>query len=155
MTRITPFVARRRGAGPWVVMGAALALFVPAARTAPAQEIRWRHDYNTARREAAEQNRPLFLDFGTDNCFWCKKLDAGTFRDPNIIAALNDRFVPLKINASREPALAEILRIQNFPTLVLAAPDGKILETLEGYQEPARLQEYLHRTLASIQSTDW
>jgi uncharacterized protein YyaL (SSP411 family) len=52
------------------------------ASSAQAQEVHWVADYNTARREARESQRPLMLDFGTVNCTWCRQLDATTFRDP-------------------------------------------------------------------------
>ncbi len=52
---------------------------------ASAQEIDWRTDYRKARLEAAEKNRPLVLDVGTEQCYWCKQLDQRTFRDPAVI----------------------------------------------------------------------
>jgi thioredoxin-like negative regulator of GroEL len=124
-------------------------------RPAGAQEVQWRHDYNQARKEALEKNRPLLLDFGTENCFWCKKLDATTFRESAILEALNERFIPLKVDAQRSAPLAEALRIQSYPTLVIAAPDGKILGTLEGYLEAPRLQDHLQRALASLNNPEW
>lgn len=113
-----------------------------------AQEVRWRHDYNAARREARAQGRPLFVDIGAERCVWCQKLDATTFRDPALVELLNEQFVPLKVDGGREPALVEILRIQAFPTLVLADADGKIIETVEGYVEAPRLRELARRLLA-------
>ena len=50
-----------------------------------------------AREEALENNKPLLIDVGTDNCHWCKQLDATTFRDPAIAALVNERYVPLKV----------------------------------------------------------
>jgi len=123
--------------------------------TAFGQDVRWRSDYNSARREAQDKDRPLILYFGTENCFWCKKLEATTFRDPAIAALLNERYIPLKVDANRERMLAEALHIQSYPTLVLAAPDGKILGTLEGYLEAYRLQEHLQRVLASVSNPEW
>jgi TolA-binding protein len=120
-----------------------------------AQEIEWRTDYNQARQEAAEKNRPLLLDFGTENCFFCKKLDATTFRDPTVISVLNKGFIPLKIDADKNAALADALRIERYPTLVLAAPDGKILATQEGYLDALRCNELLQRTLASVSNPEW
>src|SRR5262245_24182983 len=93
--------------------------------TLRADEVQWRGDYNRARQEAAESGRPLVIDFGTAACYWCRQLDATTFRDPAVVALLNERCVPLKVDASRNPALAEALRIQSYPTLVYAAPDGR------------------------------
>src|SRR5262249_42314666 len=114
---------------------------------AGAQEVKWRYDYNAARKEAGEKGLPLVLDFGTDNCYWCKRLDATPSRAPAVVKAMNERFVPLKVDAQKEPQLTQILNIQGFPTLVLAAPDGKILGTLEGYVEAPRFYENLQRVL--------
>src|SRR5439155_23341439 len=128
----------------WVIM---LAVLNGAAQ---AQEVRWRYDYNLARREALEKSRPLLLDFGTENCFWCKKLDATTFRDPAVVQVLNEQFIPLKVDANRDGPLAEFLHVQAFPTLVFAACDGKILNSIEGYLEAPRFYDQLQRILASV-----
>src|SRR5688572_29135614 len=72
---------------------------------APAQQVQWRQDYNVARKEAAEKGRPLLIDFGTESCFWCKKLDLTTLRDPAVVAVLNESFVTLKVDAEREVSL--------------------------------------------------
>jgi uncharacterized protein YyaL (SSP411 family) len=115
-----------------------------------AQEVQWRYDYNAARREALEKSRPLLLDFGTVNCFWCKKLDASTFKDPAIVQFLNEQYIPLKIDANRDAALADLLQVQSYPTLILAGPDGKILDTLEGFQEGPRLMHQLRRVMTTL-----
>ncbi|MCI0376442.1 MAG: DUF255 domain-containing protein [Gemmataceae bacterium] len=135
-----------------------LALGHVALLTAPlaAQEtIKWRPDYNAARKEAQDKGLPLVLDFGTQSCFWCRKLDETTFRDPKVIGVMNERFVAIKIDAERDPALTSSLRITAFPTLVLAAPDGKILAAIEGYQDAARFYESLHRALAVLSPPEW
>jgi thioredoxin-like negative regulator of GroEL len=123
--------------------------------TAHCQEVEWRTDYNKARQEATGKNRPLLLDFGSENCFYCKKLDATTFRDPTVVAILNKSFVPLKIDADKSASLAEALRVERYPTLVIAAPDGKILATQEGYVDASRCYELLQRALASVSNPEW
>lgn len=119
-----------------------------------AETVKWRTDYNAARKEANERGVPLFLDIGTEDCYHCRRLDSTTFRDPAIVRLLNERFVPLKVDAHREPALAQALRIQAYPTLVLAGNDGKILGMLEGYLEAGRLSEHLTRALSTA-TPDW
>lgn len=135
--------------------GLGLLLLALTATSAAADEIVWRFDYNAARREAQEKGLPLVLDFGTENCYWCRKLDESTLHDPAITQLINERFIPLKIDANRSPYLSETLRIQSYPTTVLAAPDGKILGTLEGFMEPARYQEHLQRALVSLSNPEW
>jgi thioredoxin-related protein/outer membrane protein assembly factor BamD (BamD/ComL family) len=124
-------------------------------RLAAGQEVKWRHDYNAARREAEEKGRPLVLDFGTQNCFWCRKLDEITFRDPTVLQLLNDKFIPLKIDGERETQLTHKLGIQVYPTIILAAPEGKILATLKGFQDVANFTDILQRVLTSVTNPEW
>src|SRR5205823_1434991 len=82
-------------------------------------------------------------------CYWCKQLDLRTFSDPNIVHLLNGRCIPLKVDADLNPSLAEALRIQNYPTLVFASSDGKVLGSQEGFVEAPVLRELLDRVLAA------
>lgn len=133
-----------------------LGLLLSSTPIALAQGIAWRTDYRTARQESREKGLPLIVDFGTENCFWCRKLETTTFRDPGIVAVLRDEFVPLRIDADRDPNLTQLLRIQSFPTLVLAAPDGKILAFIEGYLEPEKLLPHLRAASATVLATpEW
>src|SRR5262245_37499880 len=102
--------------------------------SASAEEVSWRHDYAHARKEAEEKNRPLLLDFGTESCFWCKRLDATTFKDAAVVELLAQRFIPLKIDAHKESQLASSLQINSYPTIIIGAPDGRILGTIIGYK---------------------
>src|SRR5580692_11824668 len=132
-----------------------LLLFALLAGHAPAADkVEWRTDYDSARKEATDQNKPLFLDFGTEDCVHCKRMHQTTFRDPAIIKLLNERFIPLKVDANREPRLTQTLRIQAYPTMILAGHDGKILGWIEGYMETLRLTEHLQRASA-VQTPDW
>ncbi len=45
------------------------------------------------------QKRPIFIDVFTNWCGWCKRMDASTFKDPNVAAYLNTNFYPVKLNA--------------------------------------------------------
>jgi len=78
-----------------------MSLCVPAVR---GQGVSWLNDYNAARRQAHEKNLPLVIDFSTEHCVWCRKLEATTFRDPAIVRMLSERFVALTWTARRRPA---------------------------------------------------
>ena len=129
-----------------------LILFV--GTVSAAEKIEWRADYDSARKEANLKNKPLFLDFGTEDCVHCKRMHQTTFKDPLIVKLINDHFVPLKIDANREPKLAQSLRIQAYPTMILAGNDGKILGWIEGFMEVGRMQEQLQRA-SLLQTPDW
>jgi thioredoxin-related protein len=127
----------------------AFLFLVAGDQSASGQEIRWRHDYLAARREAAETGRPLLLDFGTEACFWCKKLDATTFRDAQVIKVITDRYVPVKVDGNQNLALTQSLGIDSYPTLILATPEGKIFGRHSGYADRATLLSLLAKVPAA------
>jgi thioredoxin-like negative regulator of GroEL len=140
----------------WCLRGALLLLAGAVLPSfAAAQEIQWRTDYKKAREESVEKGLPIILDFGSENCFWCKQLDAKTFRDSAVISLMNERCIPLKVDATKQTALAEALRIQNYPTIVFAAPDGRILGFQEGFVEAPRLKEMLTNAIAAVSTPEW
>jgi thioredoxin-like negative regulator of GroEL len=130
-------------------------LLAACARPASAQSVQWRTDYNSARKEATEKGRPLLLDFGTEGCMWCKKLDLTTFRDPGLVKLLNENFIALRIDADRESTLTSTLHISQYPTIVVAGPEGKIIGVLEGYQDVAPLVEQLQRVSGYYAVPEW
>jgi thioredoxin-like negative regulator of GroEL len=125
------------------------------AAPASAEEIRWRNDYHKARKEATEKGKPLVIDFGTENCYWCKQLDARTFRDPAIIALMNEHCIPLKIDANANQSLTDALRVQSFPTLVFASSDGRILGFQEGFCEVPKMKELLQKSIGNVSTPEW
>lgn len=142
-----------------LVTAAALWPALPAVaqpnRPAAAPQITWYTDYNTARKEAQEKGLPLLIVVGTDNCFYCRKLEAGPLKDATLAPMLESGFVPLKLDATKSPDLAKALKVQLYPTTVLAAPDGKIHAFIEGYIETDRLAEQMKRTATAVSTTDW
>src|SRR5258708_38936550 len=71
-----------------------------AQNAGPSQEVQWRADYAQARREAQQRGVPPIIYFGSKGCRYCVLFDQTTFRDPRVVGVMNERFVPLKIDAS-------------------------------------------------------
>lgn len=132
----------------WVLLVAALAPAGVAAGADP-DGIRWRTDYNAARKEAQEKGLPLLVDIGTEDCFYCRKLEGTTFRDPGIAAMLGTQFIPLRIDGHRDAALVKALNVQLYPTIVLAGSDGKIHAVLQGYQTADQLREPMRQSVTT------
>lgn len=130
-----------------------LAVFVMAAGV-PSQAggpdpVRWRTDYNAARKEAQEKRLPLLLEIGTEDCTHCRRQDATTFRDPAVVALLNSEFIPIRVDGNQNEALVQALRVQVYPTTVLAAADGKVLGFLQGYVSADQLRDHVRRVVPS------
>src|SRR5581483_4121707 len=134
---------------------AGLCWLLIAALPAHAADIHWLRDYHAARQASSEQGKPLVIDFGTENCFWCKQLDARTFHDSAVIALLNEHCIALKVDANQNQALTEALRVNSFPTVVFASSDGRILGFQEGFCEAPRMKELLQKTIGNVSTPDW
>jgi thioredoxin-like negative regulator of GroEL len=131
------------------------ALFLSAVPPCSAAEVEWRSSYPDARREAVEKNKPLVIDFGTKTCYWCRQLEARTFSEATVLSTMNDRFIPLRIDAEEQPRLAEQLQISSYPTVVLASADGRILHRQEGFVEAGKFLDLLHNALTSVNDPEW
>ncbi|MGL6076917.1 MAG: DUF255 domain-containing protein [Fimbriiglobus sp.] len=118
--------------------------------------IEWRGDYDAARRDAHKLNQPLVLVIGTDECIFCRKQDASTFRDPALIALLNKQAVTVKVNGNKEPGFVQSLKIQIYPTTIIASPDGKIVSFLQGYITSDQLKDHVRNAISELVTTpDW
>ncbi len=115
---------------------------------ARAQEVRWRESYSAAYQESQRTGRPLLMKFGTEACFWCQKLEATTMRVPQVAKLINEKFIPVKIDARVEADLANAVAVQSFPTMFVLAPDRTILTRYEGYGEATEILGFLNDGLA-------
>lgn len=138
-------------AGMGLVIVALLAL---GDTRAGAQEIRWYKDLASAKKAAQEKNLPLFIDVGTVHCYWCKQLDATTFRDAEVAKLVGDHFIPVKLDASKDPAWAQSMGINAYPTLVFTTPEGKQLHRENGYADAARMRGILTRLKPTVAKQD-
>ncbi len=131
------------------------ALAAAGAASAPGEGVSWFTDYGAARREAHDRNLPLVIDFSTDNCVYCRKLESVTFRDPAVVKLVKEHYVALHLHVGagggKEAAgLAQTLGVQGFPTLIFADPNGKVVSRQDGYMEPAEFSQTAQRVLASL-----
>ncbi len=106
----------------------------------------WLESYPKAMIVAAQQNRPMLLDFtGSDWCGWCIKLDKEVLSTPEFAAYAKEKLVLVKLDFPRSRKLPDNVVRQNkalmtrhgvsgFPTLIVADASGKALGTL-GYME--------------------
>ena len=125
----------------------AVAIVLLSGAAGYGQDVRWRHDYPAARKEAAAAGKPLLLDFGTEACTWCRKLDATTFRTPAVVELINDRFIPVKVDGDKDAWLTRAAGVEAFPTLVFLSPEGKVLGRQDGYADAGKLLPILRQVL--------
>ena len=72
-----------------------------------------------------------------------------------MIALLNEHCIPLHLDANAFPDLADKMNIHLYPTLVYAAPDGRVLGFQEGFIEAPVFRDQVQRTVNAVSVPDW
>lgn len=81
---------------------------------------------------ARQQNKPVMMDFYTDWCGYCKKLDDEVYTSQKIIA-LSQKFVSIKVNADNFRDVAAQHGVNGYPTIVFLTPAGKEISRVRGF----------------------
>ncbi|MBN1491602.1 MAG: thioredoxin fold domain-containing protein [Phycisphaerae bacterium] len=87
-------------------------------------------------KDAATSDRPIFIDFYTTWCPPCKMLDARTWSDSNVAKWLQEKTIPLKIDAEAQAQLAEQYALRAYPTLLFLKADGTEIDRIVGFVDP-------------------
>ena len=116
----------------------ALLLSLLFAMPATAQEgIRWQQDIEGAKTLARQSGRLVLVHFWTPECGPCKMLDQNVFNQPGVAGAVETRFVPVKLNANENSAIAEGFGITRVPTDIILTPDGRVIGKIISPPTPA------------------
>ena len=126
--------------------------------------IKW-HSIDQAIQLASQEPRVLVIDVYTDWCGWCKRMDATTFSDPEVVEIMNEHFYPVKLDAEGKEDIVigdrtfkfvdngrrgyhEIAALVtrgrlSYPTISYVDAQGKVLEAAPGYKTADQFRVYL------------
>ena len=112
-------------------------------RDASSSAIRWQPWTPQTLALARTLNRPIMIDIGAVWCHWCHVMDATTYADPQVAAALNREFVPVKVDTDERPdlddyyqnAAAQLTGAGGWPLTCFTTPDGALFFAA-GYLPP-------------------
>lgn len=109
-------------------------------------KVNWLYDWNEALDKAQNENKPIMIDFYSDRCPPCKRLDSDTYSDENLSAFLNNNFISLKSNAEKSDLYRDY-GVPGFPTIIFTLPDGTVIGGIVGYRPPDQFYQYTQEVL--------
>lgn len=125
-----------------------LAALTLASAALASEKIPWHTDWKSASAAARKANKPIMIDFYTDWCGWCKKLDKDTYSDQRVAELLKKNFVALKLNAEKSGRqLAQKYRVTGYPTILFVNAEGQVIDRIGGYKPPKPFADDLKRIL--------
>lgn len=143
----------------------------------PEEKINWMTWEEMATANAKEPKK-IFVDAYTDWCGWCKRMDATTFKDPELVKYVNEHYYAVKFNAEMKDTIvfqdsvmtsskpegrsAHQLAIWllngrlSYPTFVILDENYNNFGPIPGYKKPTELEPFLRFVGEGLhQTTDW
>lgn len=157
-----------------LLVAAGLSAAAQDTQDAPKPTINW---YTWEEAVALNEANPkkIFVDVYTDWCGWCKRMDASTFKNPVIVALMNEYFYPVKLDAEmkedvtfrdhtfkyqpngrrgvHELAVSLLDGKMGYPSFVLLDEEVNRFEVLSGFQSVSQLEMVLTYYGKSIYKT--
>jgi uncharacterized protein len=89
-----------------------------------AHEIEWASWGAEAFARAEAEQKPILLAISAVWCHWCHVMDETSYSDPEVIRAINNDFVPVRVDNDRRPDVNARYNMGGWPTTAFLAPDG-------------------------------
>lgn len=94
---------------PTVLMADGKKKKAPEAAAEPVKkeptEIEWITSFDVLQAKMNKSPRKVFMDVYTGWCGWCKKMDASTFSNPELIKYVNNNYYAFKLDAERRDTI--------------------------------------------------
>ncbi|HCY76829.1 MAG TPA: thiol-disulfide isomerase [Ignavibacteriales bacterium] len=91
------------------------------------------NDLKVAIQNAEQSNKRIILDVGGEWCIWCHRIDAFMHSDEEIQAILEENYIIIKINFSKENKnekfLSQYPKIEGYPHFFILESNGKLLHS--------------------------
>jgi len=109
------------------------------------QTLRWEPTLDSAKRRAAQTDRLVLIHFRADWCGACRQMDQEVFSRPDVAAAVQAHYVPVKVNADYFPATRKQYGVTALPTDVVITPQGQQIEKIFGPLDASAYVNHLMR----------
>ena len=89
----------------------------------------------------------ILVDFETESCVWCDRLDADTFTDQKVIDFAKQNLISKKIDAEKGdgPKQKKKYRVRGYPTILFLDSQGAEIDRIVGYRPPEEFLSELNR----------
>jgi thioredoxin-related protein len=112
--------------------------------------------YDNAIEEAKKRKKHIIVDFTTTWCGWCKKMQATTYQDTQVVNTINRDFVAAEVDGDSynvlklkdgdvtEKGITQQYQVRGYPTTWFLDPDGNKIAPAPGYIESSAMMLILN-----------
>ena len=113
----------------WLVFSLILSGFSVASAS---DKINWL-SYDEGLALARQEGKKMFVHFYADWCAYCKKMEKETLSNAAVIDALNQNFIPVRVNSDKDRELARQFYIRGLPSTWFVSETGEKISSLPGF----------------------
>lgn len=89
--------------------------------------IHWRAWGQEALDEAKKQDRLILLSLSAIWCHWCHVMDETSYSSEEIIAFINEHFIPIRVDSDMRPDVDALYNQGGWPSTVIMTSQGEVL----------------------------
>lgn len=97
-----------------------------------AAEIAWNDTYEQAQAKAKKEAKPLLVLITSEQCGWCRKFEATTLQNEEVISKLNSKFVAVHVTRDKS-IYPKNLSAKMVPMNYFLDANGKVIYSMPGY----------------------
>lgn len=95
-------------------------------------DINWSSSFADAQAQAQKENKPLMVLITSEQCRWCRKFEATTLQNDEIVGRINSRFTAVHVTRDKS-VYPQNLSAKMVPMSYFLDRDGKVIYKIPGY----------------------
>ena len=89
--------------------------------------VQWRDWSPETLKEARSKDRLNLLSLSAVWCHWCHVMDETTYSNEEIIAFINEHFIPVRVDADMRPDIDSLYNQGGWPSTAILTPQGEVI----------------------------
>lgn len=110
-------------------------------------EVQWSSNFAEAQKKSLQEGKPLMVLITSEQCRWCRKLEATTLEDETIVSQINGQFSAVHVTRDKS-IYPKNLVAKMVPMSYFLDGNGKILYSMPGYWGTEDYQSILDDALS-------
>ncbi len=104
--------------------------------------VAWESDLTEAQNTAFDNGKPILISFSSPGCTYCRQMEVEVIPQKEVLAEI-ERYIPVKIDAWKNEAVAARYDVQGLPTYVVTDYSGRKLAQKDGYVPASEFVAFL------------
>ena len=110
--------------------------------------IQWQPWSDAIFDQAKRENKFVLLDLEAVWCHWCHVMDETTYKSPEVIALIQSKYIPVRVDQDSRPDLSNRYEDYGWPATIVFGPGGGEIVKRQGYIEPRQMIGMLKAIIA-------